>query len=822
MADRQYQYDAFISYRHTDPDKFVAENLHKQLESFRLPKSISKRIGSGKKRIERVFRDQEELPLTANLEETLVEALRKSEWLIVICSPRYLESAVCRKELETFLEFHGRSRVLTVLAEGKPSEVFPPQLLSEMEVHKLPNGVMDETSVVMTPLAADVRGRNHREILKKMKTEKLRLMAPIFGVEYDDLRQRHRERKLKRLLAASLIGGAACLLFGIYSMINANIIRHQKERIEEQALDIQAQNEQLAYSQALFLAEESMEYMTEGNRSEAVKTAVMALTEYEGVDMPYTPEAQFALVNSLRVYDIGVIAKAQYQIETLSKIDSINVSSDRDTLAILDSGMNFNVFNLDTQEYILELAPGESGIQGAYAYDFLGDDKIVFITANEGFTDKVCVYDLCEKEILATIEAECIYSVCCDEKGNYIALNTGGESYIIYDGNTYERLGATPELEGSDRWKLTDIDENGVLTCVMNTEFGTEGEKNTIYFIDLKTMEIVNSKEFAGQSISGVSCREGIAYIASNNWDAYGEYKDSYLCAMDINTSEILWMKEHLGQKFCMMELPGNEGGTDLIYVTENMLYLYTMSSGELLFADSIPGKVLEIEARTHDNSYKVFCDNGEVYGAGAQYGFLINNSYRLECASEKNEACCHTPYGIVMLAKDDNRVTIYTEETGPDIKVTDDNTQLPEDTCLSGKYEYNAPEVARSYGLEYPELAQFDFCSDDGKLGFVFYTNGNMYVYDIENDKLLNMVENMPRMKWYLGQDKYGYTYIFSDSNGCYVLDEQMKPAMYIAGVVGADFDAGTVRIGWYDDEYEAPLYTVDELIKIAEETYN
>ena len=76
--------------------------------------------------------------------------------------------------------------------------------------------------------------------------------------------------------------------------------------------------------------------------------------------------------------------------------------------------------------------------------------------------------------------------------------------------------------------------------------------------------------------------------------------------------------------------------------------------------------------------------------------------------------------------------------------------------------------------------------------------------------------------MKWYLGQDQYGYTYIFSDSNGCYVLDEQMKPAMYIAGVVGADFDAGTVRIGWYDDEYEAPLYMVEELIKIAEETYN
>ena len=33
-------YDAFISYRHTDLDKFVAEELHKQLESFKIPKKI--------------------------------------------------------------------------------------------------------------------------------------------------------------------------------------------------------------------------------------------------------------------------------------------------------------------------------------------------------------------------------------------------------------------------------------------------------------------------------------------------------------------------------------------------------------------------------------------------------------------------------------------------------------------------------------------------------------------------------------------------------------------------------------------------------------
>ena len=31
MENKKYKYDAFISYRHCDLDKFVAENIHKTL-----------------------------------------------------------------------------------------------------------------------------------------------------------------------------------------------------------------------------------------------------------------------------------------------------------------------------------------------------------------------------------------------------------------------------------------------------------------------------------------------------------------------------------------------------------------------------------------------------------------------------------------------------------------------------------------------------------------------------------------------------------------------------------------------------------------------
>ncbi len=83
----KYRYDAFISYRHTELDKFAAENLHRQMEAFRLPGKFSGRT-EGRTRITRVFRDRDELPLTNSLEGNIMEALRESEYLIVICSPR--------------------------------------------------------------------------------------------------------------------------------------------------------------------------------------------------------------------------------------------------------------------------------------------------------------------------------------------------------------------------------------------------------------------------------------------------------------------------------------------------------------------------------------------------------------------------------------------------------------------------------------------------------------------------------------------------------------------------------------------------------------
>ena len=122
-------YNAFISYRHNPTDSAAASRIQRYLEHFRVPRAIAQK--TGKKKIERIFRDKEELPITSDLGDTITMALRESDFLIVICSPRTQESMWVKREIMTFLETHSARQVLTVLVEGEPQDIIPPEILTD-------------------------------------------------------------------------------------------------------------------------------------------------------------------------------------------------------------------------------------------------------------------------------------------------------------------------------------------------------------------------------------------------------------------------------------------------------------------------------------------------------------------------------------------------------------------------------------------------------------------------------------------------------------------------------------------------------------------
>ena len=153
-----YTYSAFISYRHLPADIEAAKAVQRALETYRIPGDIRKKTGV--KKLNRCFRDQDELPLADDLGASIEKALQESEWLIVICSPDLPGSTWCLREIDYFISLGRKDHIIPVLISGEPKDSYPPQITHEEA---------DEASREVEPLAADVRGN----LKKQLKTEKL-------------------------------------------------------------------------------------------------------------------------------------------------------------------------------------------------------------------------------------------------------------------------------------------------------------------------------------------------------------------------------------------------------------------------------------------------------------------------------------------------------------------------------------------------------------------------------------------------------------------------------------------------------------------------
>jgi len=61
-----------------------------------------------------IFRDREELPVSADLSSNINEALQELRYLIVICSPRAAQSRWVAEEIKTFKKLGRENRILAL------------------------------------------------------------------------------------------------------------------------------------------------------------------------------------------------------------------------------------------------------------------------------------------------------------------------------------------------------------------------------------------------------------------------------------------------------------------------------------------------------------------------------------------------------------------------------------------------------------------------------------------------------------------------------------------------------------------------------------
>ncbi|MCM1187857.1 MAG: toll/interleukin-1 receptor domain-containing protein [bacterium] len=344
-----YKFDVFISYRHADLDSAVAGYLQKALERYRIPKEIRKKCG--KEKIRRVFRDEEELGVASDLFGEIEENLKQSEFLLVVCSPRVVESKWCLREIETFIKYRGRENVLAVLIEGEPETAFPPALLEEGE-----------------PLAADLRGRDKREVLRHARERMTRLAAPLLYCSYDELYQRHRVYKMRRMLALAGVVTAVTLAFGGVALY--------------QNLEIKENYEDKLENQSRYLAKASGDLLEQGDRETALLVALAALPgSGEDASRPYVAEARVALEEALYTYqwDYWFTLRPQKILEHRSAPGMISdYREEENALLTVDSDGRIYIWDVETCENIRCFDSADRGCEDA---GLIGDRRVAVKTA---------------------------------------------------------------------------------------------------------------------------------------------------------------------------------------------------------------------------------------------------------------------------------------------------------------------------------------------------------------------------------------------------------------------------------------------------------
>jgi WD40 repeat protein len=645
-----FKYDAFISYRHSEPDKTIAERLHRMLETFKVPKAIIKK--GSQKRVGRVFRDRDELPTSSNLAENIQAALADSEHLIVICSPRTPQSQWVTKEIETFSALHGHDRVLALLIEGEPSESFPDALRYVKKQVIGEDGTLSEIITEIEPLAADIRDKSLAGMKKKLKVEILRLLAPILNCRFDDLKQRHRERMIKRVLTISISLSVFFLGFGsitaYQSMLirqQSEVVRQQSEIVQEKSELVQQQAEQLKRQvqetlagQSLYLSDVSRRLLQEGDRKAAILVALEALPKnLDNPERPYREEAELALCKALQVYDTRFALVPDTALQHDKYVNFIKLSPDGGTAVTSAQDGYLYIWETEYGHLQNKLYIDDSFLDSSELL-FLDDSTIVCVTSDKAFRLNVKtmaveweseVSSLCstfspDQSRLAVYDYQDVLKVI-DTANGAVLLEYAMDEYLKA-GEAEYRYTSCLNFDAASRYIL--IGTSNARVVVVDVEAQRLAVNYNAHYSFVKDIEMTGDGRLA--VISNDADTINLSY-GSGFLEVYNIKDDEKLMEMDFKSSALENLTFHPANSSLLMF---NEYAKLNVMDLDKKELAYSFNHG-----DSVSGFIpldTQVLSASYDGTIRLFLMSGEGFEHEPFRIVLNQNIKGMELASGK------------------------------------------------------------------------------------------------------------------------------------------------------------------------------------------
>ena len=723
----EYKYRAFISYRHISPDQEIAKRLHTLLETYRIPKNI--RQGSSRT-IGKIFRDNEELPISPNLSKNIEAALESSEWFIAVCSPQYQESKWCMKEIEYFINLRGRDRVLALIVNGDSSSCFPDILRFVPDENGVP--------VEKKPLAADVRGNTAFIRMRKLRKEKLRLLAPILQTGFDNLYQRQRRRTFNTLLAAA---SSAALLLGsflIYALI-------QNARLD-------AAHREAAQNECDLLIEKSLLYSEENRRTEAEELARNAYTVSAAIDGYAMDRIEDAL-SSAR-YKGDFTAEAELNIPGVYGYGTCFSPDDR-YIATIVSQTAIACFDAVSGERLWISQPMKHRVSSLRWSD---DGQTLALTSPLG--QQAALLNVKNGQMLAETTVPYASDLLCKD-GRWFILH--GNGILCWDPNTGEEETIVYEENGGGTI-MSSVSSDKSTAAWSGAPFGSavyvvDTEKGDVCTVELEGMKVTNG------------------FAVSPDGRALFVFQFDHLTVVDLQSGALLWEKTLDSGVF-----PTGEGGTvwfgdfiitdDMVIDATNGELLYTLPSDfgavskdekYLLCSDGfyrvedgslfcrIPGKFL---AADHEGRHLLLQPDSDqvtlkacMPGEGSQYRISPYTGTIFTVASGEMPSSAD---GTIPTLQDDYQDTavqstglISSLQISPDgrfVLLINDGTYIKVWDMKKGEnISYRIYDYSTSGNVNVASVA----FTSDSSLAAIAGGRGNVGVYELESGRLLYSWEN-------------------------------------------------------------------------------